>query len=132
MKKTDIAKSVMEQVTVYEEHRSKAWLTGFIVAIIVIGISILAAGVRAYTILAERHTLDLLEIFYQDKEILAEFWQDTMMVILAELPQRTVMVGFSFAVLLVVVWIITRRKRGVVRRRLTELAKRKKSRNNTN
>ena len=132
MKKTDIAKSVMEQVTVYEEHRSKVWLTGFIVAIIVIGISILAAGVRAYTILAERHTLDLLEIFYQDKEILAEFWQDTMMVILAELPQRTVMVGFSFAVLLVMVWIITRRKRGVVRRRLTELAKRKKSRNNTN
>lgn len=131
MKKSDITQSVMEKVSEFEEQRSKTWLSVFIVVLLVIGISIVASGYRAYTILAERHTLDLLEIFYQDREILAEFWQDTMMVALAELPQQTVMFGFCFAVLLVSIWVVTRHQRRIVKRRLTELAKRKKSSDNT-
>jgi len=132
MKKPDITTSVMEKVTRFEEQRSKSWLSGFIFVLIIIGISIIASGYRAYSILLERHTLDLLEIFYQDREILAEFWQDTMFILLAELPQRTLVLGVSLGVLLISVWVVTRNRRKVVQRRLEELAKRKKSRNNTN
>lgn len=132
MKKSDITKSVMEKVTRFEEQRSKSWLSGFVLALVIIGISIMAAGYRVYIILMERHTLELLEIFYQDREILAEFWQDTMFVLFAELPRQTMVLGLCLALLLVFVWIATRHRRRVTQRRLAELAKRKKSSNNTN
>ncbi|MBI5019027.1 hypothetical protein HZB58_02030 [Candidatus Gottesmanbacteria bacterium] len=132
MKQTDVTQSVMEKVAEYEERRSKGWLAAFFVTLIIIGISITVLLYRAYGIMAERHTLDLFEILYQDKEIIEEFWADTFLVILAELPQRTVLLGGIFSTLLICVWIITRHRRRIVKRRLAELAKRKKSRNNTN
>lgn len=131
MKQTDITQSVMEKVAAYEERRSKGWLTVFFATFIIIIICIAALLYRAYSIMSERHTLDLLEILYQDKEIIAEFWADTFLVMLAELPQRTVFLGGIFIILLICVWVITRHRRKVVKRRLAELAKRKKSRNNT-
>lgn len=131
MKQADITQSVMEKVAVYEERRSKGWLTVFIATLIIIAICITVLLYRAYSIMSERHTLDLLEILYQDKEIIAEFWADTFLVMLAELPQRTVFLGGVFTILLICVWVITRHRRKIVKRRLVELAKRKKSRNNT-
>lgn len=131
MKYTDITQSVMEKVTAYEERRSKRWLTVFLATVVIITICITVLLYRAYGIMAERHTLDMLEILYQDKEIIAEFWQDTLSVILAEMPQRTVLLGGIFSALLVSIWVITRHRRKIVKRRLAELAKRKKSHNNT-
>jgi len=91
-----------------------------------IGVSFL----RTYDVLNKQHTLDLLEIFYEDKEIITEFWRDTAAVIIVELPQQTMLVGLMLSMLLVVIWAITRRRRKIVQRRLVELAKRKKTSNN--
>ncbi len=120
----------MDKVTQFEEQRSRRWMTVFaVVLVLLLG----AAGLflfRTYAVLSEQHTLDVLEILYEDKEIISEFWQDTLSVMITELPQKTLLLGSAALLLLGIIWIITRRHRRIVQRRLTELAKRKKSSNN--
>jgi hypothetical protein len=127
MKKVDITKSVMETVATYERKRSNAWVLQFR---LVIGILLLLTGAflwRVYLQLQERGTLDLLALLGEDAEIIQEFWQDTVIVFLAELPQDGVVVAsILLLVLCVVVWQ-TRKKRKITNRRLTELAKRMKN-----
>lgn len=121
----------MDKVARFEEHRSRRWLMVF--AVVVVSLTIVAAMlfIRTYTVISERHTLDVLEIFYEDREIISEFWQDTLAIAFEELPQKTIVLGGSILTLLGILWIVTRHRRQIVARRLQELAKRQKSSNNT-
>ena len=131
MKKIDVTHSVMDRVSRFEARRSARWLAVFWVTVLVLTGSIIAFFFRAFAILSERQTWDVLEIFYQDREIISEFWQDTAAVAIAELPQKTLLLAVSALVLLAASWIITRHRRRIVKRRLAELAKWKKRSNNT-
>ena len=130
-KNIDVTHSVMDRISRFESRRSGRWLAVFWITVLVLSGSIIIFFSRAYRILSERKTWDVLEIFYQDREIISEFWQDTMAIAFAELPQKTLLLGVSALVLLAVSWIITRHRRRIVTRRLAELAKRKKRSNNT-
>lgn len=130
MKKTDVTHAVMEKVTRFEENRSRRWLTIFLTIVLGIAVLIGVLVLRTYDVLSKQHTLDILEIFYEDKEIIAEFWQDSVAVIIDEMPQQTVFIGLLLCILLVTIWVITRRRRKIVQRRLQELAKRRKKGNN--
>ena len=121
----------MDKVVRFEEQRTKRWLTVFAVAVPSLVIIAAVFLSRSYTVVSERHTLDVLEIIYEDREIISEYWQDTLLVALTELPQKTLVLGSAAVLLLGATWIVTRHRRQIVRRRLAELAKRKKSSNNT-
>jgi hypothetical protein len=128
--KNNITKTVMQEITSFEEQRSKSWIALFWLTILIIMATVIWAAVRTYMILADRQALDLLEIFQQDREIFQEYWQDVLFIFLAELPQRTVIFGAIVLVLLVTYWVVTKQQRARTRRRLLELAKIRKSRNN--
>ncbi len=130
MKRLDVTKSVMEKVARFEERRTRRWILIFVVILLLILGLISVTILRTYDILSERHTLDLLEILYEDREIIAEFWQDTLLIAYQELPQQTVGIGLGLVAIFIAFWVMTRRRRAIMRRRLAELAKRKKSSNN--
>ncbi len=128
MKSIDVSKSVMEKVMHFEEQRSKRWITVFVLGIAIIAIVVGIAVFMTMRLLVERETFALFEIFSQDKEIIAEFWQDTILIFIAELPQQPLLLGTGMVLLLAAVWFITRRRRKIIARRLTELAKRRQKR----
>lgn len=121
----------MDKVARFEQERSTRWVTIFasIILLLAVGIGILAY--RVYAIMAERQTWDVLEILYEDKEIISEFWQDTLSVALQEVPEQTAFAAFVLACILLGIWAVTKHRRRVIKRRLIELAKRKKNSNNT-
>lgn len=121
----------MDKVVRFEEQRTRRWLTVFVVLVVFLAVVAAVLLLRTYAVISERHTLDVLEIFYEDREVISEFWQDTLAVAIEELPQKTIVLGSSALVLLGILWIVTKHRRQVVARRLQELAKRKKSSNNT-
>lgn len=131
MKKIDVTKSVMDSIVSFESKRTKKWLGILLLVVVWILISIVLVGVRTYGILSERHTLDVLEILYQDREIIAEFWQDTLLVAWEEFPQQSMFIGVGLISILIGIWIVTKRRRKIMVRRIEELAKRQKRRNNT-
>lgn len=125
--KNDVTRSVMRQVLQFEEKRTKGWLLIFSALVLLIASCIALGLVRTYFILAEQHTWDVLELFGQDREIIAEFWQDTLIIFWTEIPKVTLFFSIGLLLVLILVWIITRRQRQIVRRRLTEFAKRRKN-----
>lgn len=132
MKKNETTKKIMNEIASFEERRSRSWLIAFSLTIVVLLGSIVGAGVRTYMVLSYRRALDVLEIFGEDREIFLEYWQDALFVFFSELPRGTVMFALCFLILLVIYWIITKHQRRITARRLSELAKLRKSRNNTN
>ncbi len=131
MKNTDVTKSVMDNVISYESHRTRIWLGVFLTALFV-AIGLILALIRyIYGTLLDRHTLDVLEIVFQDSEIISEFWQDALVVVWEEFPKFSLYIGFGLMVLFGVMWIRTKKKRKIMARRIEELAKRQKRRNNT-
>ncbi len=121
----------MDKVARFEHERSTRWITIFTATILLLAGGIGIFAYRVYAIMAERQTWDVLEILYEDKEIISEFWQDTLSVALQEVPERATLAVFVLTCLLLGIWAVTRHRRRVVKRRLAELAKRKKNSNNT-
>lgn len=123
MKNIDVTKTVMQKVVRFEERRSRRFL-GIFWSVMIVLCSLLSLFLwHAWIIINERGTLDMLALFSEDREIIAEFWQDTVSVMFEELPQKTLIVALIIIVILVGYWIITRRRRRVMKRRLAELAK---------
>lgn len=120
----------MDKVIRFEERRTRRWVIWFLVTVSLLTAIIIWAFVRSYTMLSEQHTFDVLEILGEDGEVIAEFWQETLSTVVTELPRWTLTIGVGFVVLFVGYWISTGRKRTIARRRMAELAKRKKNYNN--
>ena len=132
MKKNDMTKMVMNEVASFEERRSRSWLIAFSLTILVLFGSIVGAIIRTYMVLSYRQALDMLEIFGEDREIFLEYWQDALFVFFSGLPRGTVLLALCFLILLAVYWMHAKHRMRITARRLSELAKLKKSRNNTN
>ena len=125
MGKVDVTRSVMEKITRYERERSGVWVLRFRAFIgVLLGLAVLMLW-RVWMQMQETGSLDLLSLFWEDAEIIREFWKDTMSVFWEELPQEALVVaGVVLLSLCFVIWW-TRKKRKIITRRLTELAKRK-------
>lgn len=131
MKKIDVTKSVMEDIVLFETQRTRKWLVIFIGSIALITCLIVMVAIQTYGTLLERHTLDVLEILSQDREIISEFWQDTLLVFWEEFPQQSIFLGIGLVSMLISIFVLTKRRRKIVAKRFEELAKRHKRRNNT-
>lgn len=130
MKNADLTRSVMDRVVRFEKRRTRRWMTMFFVVLAVLAVFLGVSFIRAYSVVSERRTLDVLEIFREDREVVSEYWQDTISVALMELPIWTIVCGIGLSVLLGAVWVKTRRARQITRRRIAALAKRRESMNN--
>lgn len=120
----DATDTIMKTVIRYERRRTAAWIMAFIV---IVGMCIAGAvfmGERAVTLLSEWQVFDLLTLFNQDREIVFEFWQDTLSIAWAQAPRRYILGGIVSALIAVYIWIRTRKKRKVVTKRAVKLAKR--------
>lgn len=98
----------------------------FLVIVLALVLTMLWALLRSFDVLSEQRTFDILEIFWEEREVFAEYWQETLSTILVELPRWTLGIGVGVAFLFMGFWISTRHKRTIARRRIVELAKWKK------
>lgn len=112
----------MDKVLTYEKRRIAVWLGWFVglVGLLVVG-SLTAFWFFGVEVV-RRQTLELLLLFREDWEVIAEYWQDTVGVILVELPETQLYVGFGFVTLLVVLFWKTAKERHRVMNRIKDIA----------
>jgi len=123
MNQKEMTKSVMEKVVNYEKKRSTEWIWKFRA---ILGIALLLLALLFWRIIRqviEGGSLDLLEIFLEDAEIIREFWQENVIVFFEELPQGAVVLLIALVVFSISFIVLTRKTRKIVRRRLSELSK---------
>lgn len=123
MKKVDITVSVMNKIVRFEKRETARWLRRYALFIAVFAALFLVAIGVAIRLFYERGTYDPLTLFFEDREIIAEFWRDTLRVLIEELPQRALLSASIALIVIAGVIVMTRRKRTIIRRKLRELAK---------
>jgi hypothetical protein len=123
MKNIDITRRVMRKVAGFERQRIASWVRYFIIVVIVLtgAFSVLFAFIIRD--LLEKRTLDLLELFTQDPEIIVEFWGDVVSTFWAELPQELFLVLVLLLMSIIMVCIMTRRKRLTMQKKIRQLDK---------
>lgn len=123
MRKVDLTKKVMEKVTRFESRRIKFWLFKSILALIGLLGSILFLSWVFQKELFERKVLDLFYLLNEDREIILEFWQDTLVTIWEEIPHVIFfLLGLTFITFIIVI-IVVRKRLPVIRKKLSHLAK---------
>jgi hypothetical protein len=121
--KIDVSNKVMQDVVGFETKQIKRWKGAFYIVLSLLVIISLFTLYFIYHILKLQGTFDLLELFSEDKEIIAEFWQDTIMVFWEELPYKAVLLVFISILFIIGLIVGTRRRRKILKRKEDVLKK---------
>ncbi len=123
MKQSDISQSVMKKVAVLERSSIRTWGIRFLslVLLLVLGFSISFAIVIQS--LLDQKSFAVFELFLQDPEIIREFWRDALLQFSDELPQTLAIVSVLFIMCTILLLNYTRKKRSVIRKKISQLDK---------
>ena len=122
-KNIDVSQKVMKRVVNFENKRSSLWLLVIIAITAFLAITTLFIGLSALQKVLERQSLNLLTLFAEDPEIIAEFWKDTLMIFWQELPKEEIVIALLTLALLVLFEFKAGKKLLLVIKRLKKLAK---------
>jgi hypothetical protein len=123
MKHINLTKSVMNRVVNFEAERVTRFRTGFKVVMISLLSILFLTGLFIFRQMQQENIFDLLVLFSEDKEIISEFWQDTVVTFWEELPQLYILTGLVVLLVIIGVIIFTRQIRRVNRQKLSEINK---------
>ena len=123
MKSVDVTKPVMEKVVRFEKRRSFWWIGRFFIILLVLCSAGLWLSWIAAEQIAERQTLELLTLFTQDREIISEFWQDTLTIFWEELPQGKLIIIGVLLLLIIMLILLTKKRRMIVWKRIQQIKK---------
>lgn len=121
----------MTKIIAFEKRRVAVWLTWFVSALLALVVFVVAAIWVFGAEVVRRQTVDLVALFAEDREIIAEFWQDTVQTIVAELPLEPLLLGAGVVGVLALLWVVTKRERGRILHRVRDLASFRGKCNNT-
>lgn len=113
----------MDRVVGFEKYRTRRWLWVFWTGVGLLTAVLLYLLWRGWQLVSERGTLELLELLREDREIVREYWRDTVDVIIMELPQKTIIRAVVVIGIIVVVFLLTRHRRNIIRKKLQHIAK---------
>lgn len=121
MKEIDITNKVMNRVVSFEKRRIAFWIGR---AVLVLGGLLTILGISLWLFARqvwEMQVLDLLSLFGEDREIIKEFWQDTVWLIWEELPHRMIYISIFVILILIIFVIFSKSKFGVIKEKMKNL-----------
>lgn len=118
----------MDRIIGFEKFRTQRWLWAFRMCVGLLGAALLYLLWRGWQLVRERGTLELLGLLREDREIIREYWRDTVDIIIMELPQKTIVRAVVVIGIIIVVFFLTRRRRNIIRKKLQHIAKADKKR----
>jgi len=122
MKTKTVVLSVMNTIMSFEKKRSTRWQAFFRAGMGIGAVLVIGAAAAIVLQLIRQDTLSLGELLFEDREIIMEFWQDTLLSFFAEMPLDLILLGGTTVVLVGAVLVATRKQRNRVKRKLTEIA----------
>lgn len=112
----------MDKIIHFEKRQTSLWLKIFISSILILITAAIIYFWMAVKQLQQRQTLELLALLGEDREVIEEFWQDTLAVFLEEFPRWSFVYGSVTFITVILLFLITKRKRQIVSKKLQELA----------
>ena len=123
MKQTDITSKVMTEVAKYEKEKIRLFRLRLWIALAVILSVCIVGSVVIVWQLNEMQAFDLLTLFSEDRQIIAEFWQDTLSTFWEYIPPQWFWGVILSLFCLGAILFITRRRRRINKKKLAQLSK---------
>ncbi|MFZ5845609.1 MAG: hypothetical protein ACOY0S_04030 [Patescibacteria group bacterium] len=123
MKSVDLTSRVMEKVVCFEKRKIRVWFIRFFLVLLIILTGVIIIGWLILLEVSQRQTLELLALFQQDPEIIAEYWPEVVATIWIELPRFSLGIVGALIAALLLVFLSTRRIRKIIGCKKRELAK---------
>lgn len=123
MKIIDVSKSVMKKIAEFERRRIAVWFSWFMVMVVGLLVGCGAIFVLVVRDLMEKRAFDFIELFSQDREIIAEFWREVLVTFWDELPIELITLAVCILGVLLIFMIITKRRRAIMQKKLHQLDK---------
>ena len=120
----------MDNVVRYERVQTSRWLAAFFAALVIIVLGLMYVGWTVYVTGVSMRTWDLVGLFVEDALTISEFWQDTLSVVMYEVSPVTLLILLVLIASIISLFLRTQKKRRIITRVRTELAKHGKNRNN--
>lgn len=124
---TDLTGQVMNKVVTTEKRRVTVFLTVLLIAAGILVVIAVVFLVVSWQLMTDRGAWDMLSLFQEDGEIIAEFWQDTLVTFWEELPQVHLLIAVLAAGALGAVWFLTRRSRKITLQKIRQIGKYQKA-----
>ena len=84
----------------FEEKRSAAFFRYYRIILLSMAFGIMIAGVGFYWELSYRKAFDLFVLFREDREIISEYWVETLETFFYEVPRKyLVFIGFGLSMI---------------------------------
>jgi hypothetical protein len=121
MKNKDLTLPVMTKIISFEKKRSTFERNKYRLIILSL-IGLLVFGCITVVLqLSERGTLDVIQLFQEDLEIVADYWKDVVSTFWFELPQEMIVfIGLIF-VIIIIFWLMTWRQRKIIQSRISQI-----------
>lgn len=120
MKRIEVTKQVMDEVTSFEKRRSSAWKMKFACVVLGLWIGVVWSWFTGWVEVGRRGTLDMLAILNQNAEIVLKYGGETFLAISEEVPTE-ILIGVFGIFLLWGFVMIEKKKRQIVNRRLSQI-----------
>lgn len=123
MKNLDITQSVMKTIALKERKRIVSFKRKLFISIGILISAFTIIGIVVIRILQKQKTFDLFTLAREDWEIISEYWIDTALSFLQELPQLEVALSGIVLCIIFLIVFISKNKRDITRRKEKEIRK---------
>jgi hypothetical protein len=123
MKQINIAKPVMDQIVKFEKQRISRWRIVFMSIVSFLLVFFITFCFLIIRQMQMEETFDLLTLFSEDREVINEFWQDTVVSFWNELPLVDIIFGFVVLLCIIALFVFTYRTRYLNHKKLAEINK---------
>lgn len=110
MIKTKISNQIMHKIVAYEKKTTTWWAGKFLLLIVTITGLFLFFLSESLQRLNEWGSTDLLTLFGEDREIIQEYWQDTLWLFWEEAPQEKMVTSALILLFLITIIFLLRKK----------------------
>ncbi|HEX6977060.1 MAG TPA: hypothetical protein VF185_01705 [Patescibacteria group bacterium] len=121
-KNTDLTKSVMDKVVKIEKRRSWAWISRFVILNLILFLGGLGFLIIAGKQIFDMDTLSILSLLGEDREIISEFWQDSVSTFWEELPKAYIGLGIGLLIIVVILFWIKRKRIKLMIKKIKNIA----------
>jgi len=113
-----LTQNIMDKVGRFEKKRITFWLIRFILILLFLTGAFIFVFSTTLRIFDERKIWDLLSLFGEEREIIADFWQDTLFILWEELPRIWLVLWFGILAVIIIFIIANRKKIYIIRKKI--------------
>ncbi len=124
-KDNKLQQKILKEVYSFERKRTKFWIIKYLLITFLTLTGLLLVLITTLEVLNKQRTLDVLEIFQQDFDIINSYWQDALSTIIEETPVDSEIELLFLVIVLIILIILLAKNFRKIRNRLSAIKKNK-------